>query len=168
MVCMALCFTTFSAKLLFFFLDNRQYIFQRQLETNTAGASSLQAKAIEAGRLLGPEEKEKLESSVYFAASWAAAFPLLLTQKKNKHETKEFAPNRMSDTTEEIAHWGQPEWSRIESIQSLESLSTMISLQFSSFCILFLFSLLIYFYHWCQKKKMMILLHTTLVSLSDT
>ena len=53
----------------FFFFDNRQYIFQRQLETNTARASSLQAKAIEAGRLLGPEEKEKLESSVYFAAS---------------------------------------------------------------------------------------------------
>ena len=37
----------------------------------------------------------------------------------------------MLDTTEEIAHWGQPKWSRIESIQSLESLSTMISLQFS-------------------------------------
>ena len=124
-------FYHFLSQASFFFLDNRQYIFQRQLETNTAGASSLQAKAIEAGRLLGLEEKEKLESSVYFAASWAAAFPLLLTQKKNKHETKEFAPNRMSDTTEEIAHWGQPEWSRIESIQSLESLSTMISLQFS-------------------------------------
>ena len=92
MVCMALCFTTFSAKLLFFFLDNRQYIFQRQLETNTAGASSLQAKAIEAGRLLGPEEKEKLESSVYFAASWAAAFPLLLTQKKKQTRDKGVCP----------------------------------------------------------------------------
>ena len=51
--------------------------------------------------------------------------------KKNKHETKEFAHNRMSDTTKEIAHWGQPEWSRIESVQSLELRSTMISLQFS-------------------------------------
>ena len=53
----------------FFFFDNRQYIFQRQPETNTEGASSLQAKATEVGSKLRPEEKEKPESSVYFAAS---------------------------------------------------------------------------------------------------
>ena len=37
----------------------------------------------------------------------------------------------MSDTREEIAHWGQPMWSRIELIQIFASLSTMIILQFS-------------------------------------
>lgn len=37
----------------------------------------------------------------------------------------------MSGTREEIAHWGQLVWSRIESILIFESLSTMIILQFS-------------------------------------
>ena len=55
--------------LFFFFFDNLQYIFQKQLEKDKARASSLQAEATEAGRLPGQEEKEEQYISVYFAAS---------------------------------------------------------------------------------------------------
>ena len=50
---------------------------------------------------------------------------------KNKQETKDFSNSQISETREEIAHWWLAVWSRIESIQIFESLSTMIFLHFS-------------------------------------
>ena len=72
---------------MFFFLINFD-IFQIQTKSNKAWPSSLQAEVTLAGRLSEHKQKEIKDSSAYFAASWAAAFPLLFTQKKKNMNQK--------------------------------------------------------------------------------
>ena len=80
--------------------------------------------------MLGNKQKELKQARAYFAVAWAAAFPLLLIQKK-KQEEKDFAKHLMSKTLAEIVHLGLPEQSKMASMLNIESLSTMIFLQFS-------------------------------------
>ena len=65
---------------IYIYFDKLQYINQK--ETDKARASSIQTEAKAAGRLPGNKQKELKQARAYFAVAWAAAFPLLLIQKK--------------------------------------------------------------------------------------
>ena len=111
----------------YFFLINLQYINQ---QTDKARASSSQTEAKVARRLPWNKQRELKQARAYFAAAWAAEFPLLLIQKKRQEE-KDIAKHLMSKTFVEIVHLVLPKPSKMASMLNFESLSTTIFLQLS-------------------------------------